>query len=148
MTTTNSAFVVVDVETANADFASICQIGLVHFESGHVVSEWQSLVNPEDDFDTINISIHGITGSAVAASPTWPIVWATVEPWVRDKVTVSHTAFDRVSIGRACQRYALPASDPVWLDSARVARRAWPEMCGRTGYGLRQLAEHFRLTFT
>jgi DNA polymerase-3 subunit epsilon len=32
-------FVAIDVETANADMASICQIGVAGFEAGQVVSE-------------------------------------------------------------------------------------------------------------
>lgn len=32
--------------------------------------------------------------------------------------------------------------------SARVARRAWPDQCGRSGYGLPQLAKLLSLSFT
>ena len=38
----------IDVETANADRASICQIGIVHVRDGSVVGQWETLVNPED----------------------------------------------------------------------------------------------------
>jgi len=41
-------FVAIDVETANSDMASICQIGIAKFENGILVEEWVSLVNPED----------------------------------------------------------------------------------------------------
>ena len=50
----------IDVETANADRASICQIGIVHIRDGEIEDRWQTLVNPEDWFDPWNISIHGI----------------------------------------------------------------------------------------
>ena len=53
-------FVAIDVETANADMASICSVGAVKFESGEVTSEWYSLVDPQDYFDGLNVSIHGI----------------------------------------------------------------------------------------
>jgi DNA polymerase III subunit epsilon len=43
-------FVVVGVETANADLTSICQIGLVAFQEGKVVGVWKSLFDPEDEF--------------------------------------------------------------------------------------------------
>ena len=59
------SFVAIDVETANADLASICQIGLVTFADGQIVSGWQSLIDPEDEFNEINISIHGIDESSV-----------------------------------------------------------------------------------
>ena len=51
-------FNAIDVETANADRASICQIGIVHVRDGVVVDRWQTLVNPEDWFDPWNVSIH------------------------------------------------------------------------------------------
>ena len=50
-------------------------------------------------------------------------------------VCVSHTHFDRVSIGRALEKYGLSDFDTTWLDSARVARRAWEEFAW-SGYGL------------
>ena len=51
-------FVAIDVETANADMASICQIGLAKYKDGVLLKEWTSLINPEDYFDFINIGIH------------------------------------------------------------------------------------------
>ena len=62
-------FIAIDVETANPDLASICQIGLVTFRDGVVADSWQSFVNPEDYFDELNVSIHGIDERAVRARP-------------------------------------------------------------------------------
>lgn len=62
-------FVALDVETANPDMASICQIGIVHFEDGKVVDSWSSLVNPKDYFDDMNVSIHGIEERDVRDAP-------------------------------------------------------------------------------
>ena len=45
-------FVAVDVETANSDRASICQIGIAVFKDGKLADEWVSLINPEDHFPT------------------------------------------------------------------------------------------------
>ena len=64
-------FVVVDVETANADLSSICQIGIAGFCGAALVDAWDSLVNPKDYFDPINISIHGIDEERVKDAPTW-----------------------------------------------------------------------------
>lgn len=58
-------FVAIDVETANADMASICQIGLARYENGVLADEWKSYVDPQDYFDGINVSIHGIDESTV-----------------------------------------------------------------------------------
>ncbi len=53
-------FLALDVETANADYSSICQIGIAEFENGKVINTWSSLINPESYFDPFNVSIHGI----------------------------------------------------------------------------------------
>ncbi|MBC7852420.1 MAG: hypothetical protein IAF94_03205 [Pirellulaceae bacterium] len=53
-------FVTVDVETANADLASICHVGIVEFKNGEVANAWEWLVNPDDYFNDVNVSIHGI----------------------------------------------------------------------------------------
>lgn len=128
-------FVAIDVETANADMASICQIGLARYRDGKLVDEWSSLVDPEDYFDFINVDIHGITEKDVADAPKFPDVLQNVSNYLSGGVCVSHTHFDRVSIDRALNRYSLSQIDTVWLDSARVARRAWEE-CAWSGYGL------------
>ena len=45
----------VDVETANKDIGSTCQIGLAAFKDGAIVQEWSSLINPEEAFSGFNI---------------------------------------------------------------------------------------------
>lgn len=128
-------FVAIDVETANADMASICQIGLAKYKDGNLVDEWSSLIDPEDYFDLINIDIHGITEKDVAGAPKFPDVLQNLSNYLSGGISVSHTHFDRVSIGRAISKYSLSPIDTMWLDSARVVRRAW-EDCAWSGYGL------------
>ncbi len=128
-------FVAIDVETANADMASICQIGLVKCENGVLSDEWKTYVDPEDYFDGINVSIHGIDESVVKGAPTFPELADTLRSYLEGTVVVCHTHFDRVAIHQAAQRYGVTAPECTWLDSARVARRAWKE-CAWKGYGL------------
>lgn len=125
----------IDIETANADMASICQIGLAKFVDGKLIEEWSSLVDPEDYFDFVNINIHGITEEDVVGSPTFPELVSVLGDFINNTICVSHTHFDRVSIGRALEKYSLKPIDTTWLDSARVARRTWEE-CSWNGYGL------------
>ena len=61
-------FVAIDVETANADMASICQIGIAQFRDGTLAEEWKTYVDPQDHFDIMNVSIHGIDEDVVAGS--------------------------------------------------------------------------------
>ncbi len=133
-------FVAIDVETANADMASICQIGLARFKDGKLVEEWSTLIDPEDYFDFINIDIHGITEEDVIGAPTFSKVAGDLSGFLSGSVCVSHTYFDRVSVGRALEKCSLNPIETIWLDSARVARRTWEE-CAWRGYGLSRVCE-------
>ena len=137
----------IDVETANADRASICQIGIVHVREGKIEDQWQTLINPETGFDTCNVSIHGIDESDVINSPTLPKVRAELRARLRRSVLVSHTSFDRVAFERAMTRYDLEQLQVTWLDSAKIARRAWPERYRQSGYGLKDIARDLDISF-
>ena len=50
-------FTAIDVETANADMASICQIGVAKYVDGELTEEWSTLVDPEDYFDYVNNNV-------------------------------------------------------------------------------------------
>lgn len=140
-------FVAIDVETANADMASICQIGIVRYENGVLVDAWKTYVDPEDYFDDINVSIHGIDESTVKGAPAFRDLAGAVHSHLEGKVVVCHTHFDRVAMYQAAQRYGVNAPECTWLDSACVARRAWKE-CAWKGYGLyavcKMLGHEFR----
>jgi DNA polymerase-3 subunit epsilon len=128
-------FLSIDVETANPDMSSICQIGIASFKNGVLVSEWETLIDPEDYFDPINVSVHGIEERDVLSAPKLIEVFAKITSLISEKICVSHTHFDRVSLDKAIRKYELDPIDVTWLDSARVARRAW-EQCSWKGYGL------------
>ena len=84
-------FVVIDVETANPDLASICQVGVASFRDGALVETWASLVNPEDYFSPLNVSIHHIGESHVEGAPTWSEVFPEVASRLQKRITVSHS---------------------------------------------------------
>ena len=140
-------FNTIDIETANADRASICQIGIIHVRDGDIAEQWKTLVNPEDWFDPWNVEIHGIDEDDVKGSPTLPDVHPELRSRMNGAVLVSHTAFDRVACERAMTRYKLDQLEVTWLDSARIARRAWPERYGRAGYGLKSIAMDLGVSF-
>jgi DNA polymerase-3 subunit epsilon len=139
-------FVVIDVETANADLSSICQVGIASFRDGALADSWVSLVNPQDHFSAANVSIHGIDNYQVKNAPTWAEVFPDIASRLQEEIVVSHTSFDRVALDRACSRSSLVACPCTWLDSARVVRIAWPEF-SKSGYGLTNMAAHFGITY-
>jgi DNA polymerase III subunit epsilon len=104
------------------------------------------LVNPQDRFDTVNVSIHRIRPEHVANAPTLREVLPMVASALATTVVVHHTHFDRMALCQAVAKYGFPEPTCRWLDSASVARRAW-ERFARRGYGLSDLAAEFDIEF-
>lgn len=128
-------FVAIDIETANPDMGSICQIGIAKFVEGQLAEEWSTLVDPEDYFDEVNISIHGIEPRMVRGQPKLPQIADHLRANLERSVSVCHTHFDRIALTRAYVRYQLNPIATSWLDSARVVRRTWKDLAWK-GYGL------------
>ncbi len=139
-------FLAIDVETANADYSSICQIGIVEFQNSEIVSEWKSLINPQTYFDGFNISIHGITPEDVKSSPTFEMVHDYLISKLANQIVVHHMPFDRVAINRACLEDNLELIPARWLDSARITRRTWHEFSS-CGYGLKKISGFLGIVF-
>lgn len=139
-------FVAIDVETSNADMGSICQIGVARFADGKLVEEWSTLVDPEDYFDDVNVSIHGIIPSMVKGQPKLPQIADRIRSILEGSVSVCHTHFDRVAIGRAFAKYDLDPISTTWLDSARVVRRTWKDLAWK-GYGLANVCSRIGYEF-
>ncbi|MDD5367448.1 MAG: exonuclease domain-containing protein [Anaerolineaceae bacterium] len=139
-------FIALDVETANPNFASICQIGIAFFKDGAICATSKTFIDPQDYFDDMNVFIHGITEERVAGAPTFPDFLKLLRPILENQIVVHHTAFDKASFRQAAQKYNLPELDCRWLDTARVARRTW-ETYRYSGYGLGPLAERLSIQF-
>lgn len=142
----NMNFIALDVETANADLASICQIGLARYEAGTVVQEWSTLVDPEAEFDWINVDIHGIDEWAVEGAPTFLEIAGQLTETLQGEIVVCHRHFDRVALNQSCLRYRIGSPNCTWLDSARVARRTWPQFASK-GYGLANVCAYLGYEF-
>ena len=123
----NLTFNAIDVETANSDPSSICQIGIVRVQGGVIKGQLSVLVNPEAPFNAFNVRLHGINEDTVKDSKTLPQVEAKVRRLLEGTALVSHTPFDRRALDGAMQRYGLKSIRATWLDSAQIARRAWPQ---------------------
>ncbi len=135
-----------DVETANADYSSICQIGIVYFKDGQVIDKWSTLINPEAYFDPFNTSIHGITEKDVRDAPTFDAVYGLIAKKLTGKITVHHMPFDKVAVTRACLEYNLEILQPKWLNSAKIVRRTWEQFAYK-GYSLANIANYLRIEF-
>lgn len=140
-------FTAVDVETANADPSSICEIGIVQVHNGVVHNQWSTLINPRELFNTDNIAIHGIRKETVQTSPTLPEAYPELSRMLTGTILVSHTDFDRVALTDAARKQGLPPIQATWLDSDTVARRAWPHRYGTHGWSLAAVAAQLGIQF-
>lgn len=129
-------FVVVDVETANADLSSICQIGIVVFENGEIIDQFVSLVNPQTYFDFFNVSVHGIDASDVVDAPTIEMLEPKIRHYLSSGVVASYGSFDRTALARS-----IGFVPEYWLDIMKVVRRTWDEFA-YSGYGLARICHH------
>lgn len=139
-------FIAIDVETANADYSSICQIGIAIFENGEIIQRFKTLINPEDYFDPFNVSIHRISEKDVLNAPTFNQFYNELKFFLDNKIVIHHMPFDRIAINRACDYYGLEHINPKWLDSAKIVRRTWTDFA-HSGYGLSNIAKYLNIKF-
>ncbi|MFZ2100163.1 MAG: hypothetical protein WAU86_06315 [Oricola sp.] len=127
----STAYLAIDVETANSDPASICQIGLALFRDGELAQTWRRLVDSGQTFDALNTSMHGIAERDMRKAVP---LKAVLEPLLRltaGKIVASHTNFEQVALDLAAEAASLPPFGARWLDVSMVARRTWPEVAQR-----------------
>ena len=139
-------FIAIDFETANPDLASICQIGTVTFNDYVIEKKWQTLINPEDYFDPINIGIHGISEDKIKNVAKFPDIYNSLKNLISDEVTVCHTHFDKVALVKVTEKYQLPQILCRWLDTVKVVRRTWSQF-SQKGYGLKNVANELGIDF-
>lgn len=140
------SFVAIDFETANSDYSSICQIGLVLFIKGEIIEEISYLVDPQTHFDPINISIHNIRPQDVIGKPTFVEFYPILLEKINSRVLIHHQPFDHIALKQSCEKYNLEMPDSYWLDNAAVVRRAW-EQFSVGGYGLKPVAQCLKIEF-
>ncbi|WCT72652.1 exonuclease domain-containing protein [Sphingomonas naphthae] len=121
-------FVVIDVETACSRVSSICQVGIVGFRSGSEVFAYETLVDPCDEFSSFNTRIHGISSDHVAGMPSFGHIHSIIDGHLAGRITVAHSFFDKGALSAACRIHERTDIKTTWLDSVRVAKRAWPDL--------------------
>ena len=119
-------FNAIDVETANSNPASICQIGIVRVGHGKIKEQLSVLVDPEAPFSDFNVRLHGIDAEAIKGILALPGIYGDLCHILEGTPLVSHTSFDQRALDGAAERYGLMPIRTRWLDSSLIARRAWP----------------------
>jgi len=138
-------FYSLDVETANPDQSTICQIGVGIFEDGKLVGTWKAYIDPQDYFHWRFIEIHGITPKLVKGKRTFPKVYPKLRRMFENNIVVHHSPFDRIAFQKVFDKYDLEPFEVQWMDSVQVARKTWNNLEG--GYNLANLAYHLDIDF-
>ena len=139
-------FAALDVETANHDRSSICQIGVAFVRNNGSIETWSTYVNPQTTHFVFT-GLHGISARTVAGAPTFAQLLPSLEQALDGLVVYQHSNFDRGAVRGACVAMGRGEPDWTWEDSVMVARRAWPELRGAGGHGLASLKQHLGLVF-
>ncbi|MEX0831872.1 MAG: exonuclease domain-containing protein [Nitriliruptoraceae bacterium] len=142
---TVGGFVAIDFETANEQRSSPCSVAMVRVDRNRVVQSWSTLIDPEQPFAAMNVSIHGIRPEDVQGAPTFPEVLPRILETVRTAdVLVAHSAaFDVQVLTGTALRYEqnMGAIFPfacTWVFS----RRWWP---GWPSYSLGHVVDRLAL---
>lgn len=139
-------FFALDVETANDDRGSICQIGVACVRPDNSIETWVTYVDPQVD-RWVFTYLHGISARTVQGAPTFAEVLPVLRDALNGATVYQHSGFDRSAVAAACGNCGLPVPQWDWRDSVHVARVAWPELRGNGGHGLASLKQHLGLMF-
>lgn len=126
-------YVVFDVETPNRRSARMSAIGITMIENGRIGEEFYSLVNPETYFEPFNVRLTGINEQTVKDAPTFPQLWARIEPIMERGILVAHNAAFDLGVLKGClQGYKIPWEKTLpYLCTVQMGRRILPGMSHR-----------------
>jgi DNA polymerase III epsilon subunit-like protein len=111
------SFTAIDFETANSHRGSACAVGLVKVRDGHIVDTASWLIKPPpgiDDFDPINVELHGIAEPDVQDAADWEMSLEGILQFVsEDPIVAFDAAYDASVMRKATehQHLDLPAKD-------------------------------------
>lgn len=103
------SFIAFDVETANANHSSICQIGYVRVTNNSIIEQGSLLVQPpNNEYSARNSCIHGIDSLATKDKPQFPEIWKQLEKIFCSNLLVAHNAtFDISALTSSLEHYNL-----------------------------------------
>lgn len=108
-----------DVETANNDRGSICQIGVACVRPDNSFEAWVTYVDPQVD-RRVFTHLHGISARTVQGAPTFAEVLPVLRDALMGATVYQHSGFDRSAVAAACRN---------------------------SGHGLARLKQHLGLVF-
>src|SRR5215831_9431321 len=137
----------IDFETANADRASACALGLVVVQESQIVRCRSWLIRPQKGcFDLNNIALHGISAGQVAEMPTFAELWDEIHSAMQGMPLAAHNAsFDIGVLGHALDAYRISYPELDYYCTRAISQALWPAL---PSYGLDLVSHYLGLRFT
>ena len=136
----------VDFETASADRASACALGLVVVQESQIVKRRSWLIRPPKGcFDLNNIALHGITAGQIAEMPTFADLWDEVHSAIQGMPLAAHNAsFDIGVLRHTLDAYRIPYPELDYYCTRAIAQALWTAL---PSYGLELVSHYLGLPF-
>lgn len=130
--------IVIDLETTgfgNSD--RITEIAIIKFDDKEIISEYQSLVNPEKPIPDDIVKKTGITNEMVSTAPTFKEILDDLIPHLEfSRVIIAHNAsFDKRMLSNQLRDNGISLSIP-WECTMQLSKKMWP---GRASHSLPNL---------
>ena len=125
------SYVAVDTETTGLDFdcCDIIEIGALRIVDGEVRETFNSLVNIGYELDPFIVDLTGITDEMLVGAPPLSQVIESFDSFAGDETLLAHNAsFDMNFLYTAYERALGRPLRNDYVDTLRVARRAFPDM--------------------
>lgn len=123
------SFTAIDFELANADYTSVCAVGIICVENGKIVDEFYSLVKPPGNrYMWQATRVHGIKAKHTKQSPTFDQVFEKIRPLIQNRKIVAHNElFDRSVMQKTMEYYGLDYSalslPKKWVCTSEIYRK-------------------------
>lgn len=139
-------FISIDFETANPNYNSACQIGIVEISNGKIKETFKSYIKPSNmDFSPYNIKIHKITPDLVENAPTFNELWPKISKYFNsEKNIIAHNAKFDMAVLKAClNEYEIKIPIFNYMCSMEIAKVLNVEC----NYNLKDLSTYFNYEF-
>jgi DNA polymerase III subunit epsilon len=139
-----TAFVALDLETADNGRDSACSVGLVRVEDYRIVKRVHYLIRPPRS-TFLFTHIHGICWQDVEDQPSFAELWDSIELILRDVdfLAAHNASFDRGVLNACCETFGITRPILPFICTVQLARSTWnirptklPNVCEYLGIEL------------
>ena len=139
------SYIVFDIETTGLDssYDEIIEIAALKVQNNKVVSQFQSLIKPNQEIDEYITELTGITNEMVVDAPTIEQVLPQFIEFVGNEILIGHNVnFDINFVYDYLYRNEFGGLKNDFIDTMRLARKLLPELAH---HRLIDIAEYFNV---